>query len=130
MYATRKEREADSYEDLVSSVAEEVRDLFAVGFYGTPVRLPSVRTSRVLHKFLDGREATFSEDRIVNETPFAAAVYSALDSEVVMCALLKASVPDSTPDELQQYREACAEAYIREHVEDIARVLWMRRQEL
>lgn len=131
MYSTRKEREDDSYEDLLSSVADEIRGLFEDGFFGTTsVRLPSVRTSRVLHKFLDGREATFSEDRIVYETPFAAAVYSALDAEVAMGTLLKASEPGATPLTMQTYREACAAAYVKEHVVDIARVLWQRRQEL
>jgi len=130
MYATRKEREDDSYEELLISVADEVRSLFEAGFAGTPVHLPSVHTSRVLHKFLDGREATFSHDHIVYETPFAAAVYSALDSGMAMGSLLKASEPSATPKDLQHYREACAESYIREHAEDIARVVWLRRQEL
>jgi len=130
-YATRDERESDSYEDLLSSVADEVRSLFEAGFAGTTsVRLPSVRTSRVLHKFLDGREDTFSDDRIVYETPFADAVSEVLDSSVVMGLLLKASEPDAVPQQMQLYRDACASAYIHEHADDIARVLWQRRQEL
>ena len=125
-YTTKDEREDERFQALRDEYAKEITQLFNDGWRGqVGLRLPQVKR---VSKCIDGR-FVYSHDKIVYDLPFPNAVFDALSNDSCMALLLDAADPNSSAPTLfmQQLREACAQQFLVENLDDIVRCAWESR---